>query len=432
MLPEAERNAAISDLSLEEANALLYDWPFWARPKQLPPPGDWVGWLLLAGRGFGKTRTECEWARQQAEEMPGSRGAIVAATAADARDVIVEGESGILSVCPPWNRPRYEPSKRRVTWPNGTMATLYTADEPARLRGPQHHWAVADEIAYWRYPEAWDMLMFGLRLGDKPRWVGATTPKPIKIIKDLVADSTVHVTKGTTYENMNNLAGAFFDQIIGKYEGTRLGRQELMAELLEDVPGALWKRNTLDNTRVSEYPTPFRIVTAIDPHATTGETGIVTAAVAKIDGALHGYILEDATRGGLPDEWGLATVSSFHKWNSDVLVAEINHGGDMVENVIRNIPGGKQINYKAIRASRGKYTRAEPIAAIFEQGRGHMVGFFADLEDELCSWVPGDESPNRLDAMVWALTELMLGYIDADWDNVKDLGSVKNYKNKWA
>lgn len=404
----------------QEERALEYLWEFWARPKQLAPPGDWRHFLILAGRGFGKTRAITEWARRKAETMPGSRGAIVSPTAADARDIVVEGESGILAVCPPWSKPLYEPSKRRITWPNGTMATLYTADEPDRLRGPQHHWAISDELAAWRYVEdAWANLMFGLRLGDAPQNAIATTPRPIPIIRRLLKDPAVVVVRGSTYENRSNLAQAFFDGIISHYEGTRLGRQELNAEILDDMPGALWTRDTLEESRVRTHRLLTRIVVAVDPAATarasSDETGIVIAGVGQ-DG--HGYVLSDVTMKGSPAAWGELVVKAFDRYEADRVVAETNNGGDMVEHVIRTAARdlhsqGKRttsvVAFKQVRASRGKHTRAEPVAALYEQKRVHHVGMFALLEDQLCSWVPGDDSPDRLDALVWAITELMLG-----------------------
>jgi len=363
-------------------------------------------WLILAGRGFGKTRSITEWAKTQAENNPGSRGAMVGSTAGDVRDVLIEGESGIMNISPPWFMPHYEPSKRRLTWPNGSVATTYSADEPNRLRGPQHHWAVCDELAAWRYPEAWDMLMFGLRLGERPRVAIATTPRPTPLIRDLIKDDTTHVTKGSTYDNVANLAPSFFNQIVRKYEGTRLGRQELLAEILDDVPGALWKRELFDNNRVTKAPDLVSVVVGVDPHASTGETGIV---IAGIGGDGHGYVLDDLTTGGSPDTWAREVVTGYHRNFADRIAAEANNGGDMVIATIRTIDNN--VNVKKLWASRGKYTRAEPIAALYEQGRVHHVGMFAQLEDECCTWVPGEgmDSPNRMDALVWALTELMTG-----------------------
>lgn len=419
-----------NSLTDDELKYLPYWWDFWGRPSQKPPAGDWTYWLALAGRGWGKTQTIVHWAIEKARSMPRSRGAIVAPTAGDARDVLIEGPSGILDSSPDDFKPLYEPSKRRLTWPNGTVASVFSADEPNRLRGPQFHWAIADELAAWRFMEAWDMLQFGLRLGDHPQCAIATTPRPLPIIKDLIADPACEVVRGTTYENRDNLADAFFKQIIRKYEGTRLGRQELNAELLDDVPGALWNRTGLDKTRVTSFPTLFRIAVAIDPAASTGQTGIVVMGIGiGTDGEIHGYVLDDVTpeAGASPAKWAMAAIAAYNKYSADVMVGEVNNGGAMVEHTIRTVEGGKSVNYKLVRASRGKYTRAEPVAALFEQKRCHMVGSFAKLEDELCEWVPGQkwmardddgapgdkkgakvDSPNRLDAMVWAATELML------------------------
>ncbi len=270
-LPETLKNRLVTELSLAEVRALFYDWQFWARHNQLPPEGDWRVWLLLAGRGFGKTRTGAELMRARVTARTARLVALVAPTAADARNVMVEGESGILAISPPWDRPRYEPSKRRLIWDNGAVATLYSADEPERLRGPQHDTAWCDELASWRYPEAWDMLMFGLRLGVDPRIVVTTTPRPTKLLRELTADQTVALTHGTTYENRANLAPHFIEQIVRKYEGTRLGRQEIDAEMLDDVPGGLWSRVMVEAARARSAPALIRIVVSIDPAATSGE-----------------------------------------------------------------------------------------------------------------------------------------------------------------
>lgn len=386
----------------------------------MAPAGDWSYWLLLAGRGFGKTRSVTEWARFKAQAMPGSRGAIVSATAADARDIVIEGESGILSISPDWFRPVYEPSKRRITWPNGSLATLYTADEPNRLRGPQHHWAIADELAAWRYiDDAWSNLMFGLRLGELPQCAIATTPRPIPIIRELLTDTATVSTRGSTYENRSHLAPAFFKNIIRKYEGTRLGRQELNADLLDDVPGALWTHALIDKYRVKRHPTLYRIVISVDPAATSGkksnDTGII---VSGIDENKHGYVLDDLTCHETPAQWGEAAVLAFDKYGADAIVGEVNHGGEMVEHVIvtaadklyrdkkRSSP---HVPFKSVRASKGKHARAEPISALYEQGKVHHLGVLAKLEDQQCTWIPGEDSPDRLDGAVWGLTELMLG-----------------------
>lgn len=337
--------------------------------------------------------------------MPASRGALIAATTADVRDVLIEGESGILNVSPPWDMPSYEPSKRRLTWKNGTTAITFSADEPDRLRGPQFHWGVCDELAAWRYPETWDMFMFGLRLGERPRVAVATTPRPTQLIRQLMTAPTTHLTRGSTYENRDNLAPAFFQQIVSKYEGTRLGRQELNAEILDDVPGALWTRAIIEDSRVTKHPDLSRVIVGVDPHASTGESGIVVAGLGTDK---HGYILDDLSTGGSPDTWGRQVVTGYHKHRADRAVLESNHGGDMVIQTIKVVD--PKVPTKKLWASRGKQTRAEPVSALYEQGKVHHVGMFATLEDELCTWVPGEttESPNRLDALVWALTELML------------------------
>jgi phage terminase large subunit-like protein len=416
-LPEALRNDLIAKLSPAEARALLYDWPFWARPTQLPPAGSWRVWLLLAGRGFGKTRTGAELIRARVVAQTARRLALVAPTAGDARDVMVEGDSGILAISPPWERPRYEPSKRRLTWPNGAVATLFSADEPERLRGPQHDSAWCDELASWRYPEAWDMLMFGLRLGTDPRAVVTTTPRPTKLLRELIADPTVVVTRGSTYENRPNLAPAFLGQIVRKYEGTRLGRQELEAELLEDVPGALWNRGLIEATRARTAPALIRVVVAIDPAASStddaDETGII---VAGKDGEGQGWLLADASGRYQPTEWAKTAISAYRAHSADRIVAEVNNGGEMVEATLRMIDPNAP--FAAVRASRGKVTRAEPVAALYEQGRIHHLGVFPQLEDQMCAFTPDAHgnsrsrsagySPDRVDALVWALTDLLV------------------------
>jgi len=365
------------------ANALESSWAAIARPNHLPPPADWWQiWLLLAGRGFGKTRTLAEWVCTQVASGLARRIALVAATAADARDVLVEGESGILSVAPPCFRPVYESSKRRLTWPNGAIATTYSAEEPERLRGPQHDAAVCDELGSWSRPETWDMLQFGLRLGRNPRCLVATTPRPTKLIRDLLAREgrDVVVTRGSTYENRANLAPGFFNQIIRKYEGTRLGRQELNAELLEDTPGALWSHGVIDAARQAAAPNLARIVVAIDPATSSGEdadeTGIV---VVGRDHQGHGYVLADASGKYQPIEWAKIAIDAYRTHHADRIVAERNNGGDMVEATIRTVDPNVPVT--TVWASRGKVTRAEPVSALYEQGRMHHVGLFPQLED---------------------------------------------------
>jgi phage terminase large subunit-like protein len=416
-LPEALRNSLVAALSPAEAEALLYDWQFWARPNQLPPDGDWRVWLLLAGRGFGKTRTGAELVRARVAVRTARRIALVAPTAADARDVMVEGESGILAISPPGDRPRYEPSKRRLTWSSGAIATLYSADQPERLRGPQHDTAWCDELASWRYPEAWDMLMFSLRLGADPRVVVTTTPRPTKLIRGLAADRTVAVTRGTTYENRANLAPDFIEQIVRKYEGTRLGRQEIEAEILDDLPGGLWNRGVIEAARARTAPDLVRVVVAIDPAASSGaeadETGII---VAGKDAQDHAWVLADLSGRFKPAEWAKAAVAAYRAYRADRVVAEVNNGGEMVEATLRMIE--PNLAFAAVHASRGKVVRAEPVAALYEQGRAHHLGSFAQLEDQMCSLGRGGRadgdgaragySPDRVDALVWALTDLLV------------------------
>jgi len=393
----------------DEAEQLLYAWSFNARPNQLPPPGSWRTWLLLAGRGFGKTRTGAETVRNFVQSGMYRRVGLIAPTAADARDVMIEGDSGILACCPSWAMPLYEPSKLKLTWPNGAEAHIYSAEEPKRLRGPQHDFIWADELCSWKYPATWDMAMFGLRIGKDPRAIVTTTPKPSRLIKEILNDPNTAVTRGSTYDNQANLAAAFFDQIVRKYEGTRLGQQELMAELLDQAEGALWTRELLEQTRLGTYPTLTRIVVAADPSVTSTENadecGMIVGGVA----GEHGYILEDLSKRMSPAATSRNAVNAYELWGADRIVAEANNGGDWIELGIRQV--NKNVGYKKLHASRGKSARAEPVAALYEQKRVHHVGAFPELEDELCSWEPnsGMPSPNRLDAVVWAVTELMLG-----------------------
>jgi len=370
---------------------------------------------VLAGRGFGKTWIASNFANEQAESGQARRIALIAPTAADCRDVMVEGESGILATAPAWCRPEYEPSKRKLSWPNGATALLFSAEEAERLRGPQFDLVLADELAAWKDAQAvWDMAMFCLRLGNRPRWVVTTTPKPLKILKGLIAREgrDVIVTRGSTYENAANLAPAFLEEIKARYEGTRLGRQELNAELLEDVQGALWTREMLERARFKgAVPDLKRVVVAIDPSGTNGQdggdsVGIVVAGVGMDD---LGYVLADRTIKASPAIWGARAVAAYREFKADRIVAERNFGGAMVQHVIRTVD--PNVPYREVTASRGKVQRAEPIAALYEQGRVRHVGTFTELEDQLAAMTgdgfAGDGSPDRADALVWALTELM-------------------------
>jgi phage terminase large subunit-like protein len=401
------------DLAASLREASVSDWRTLARPSQLPPPGDWSIWLLLAGRGFGKTRVISEWVLEQVQHT--GRIALVAATAADARDVLVEGESGIMACAPKWNRPEFEPSKRRLTWPNGALATMYSADEPERLRGPQHGAAICDELGAWRYVEAWDMLMLGLRLGKNPRCAVATTPKPTKLIRDLVSreGKDVVITRGRTKDNAANLAPQFLKTIVSRFEGTRLGRQELDGELLLDTPGALWSAQGLEETRVATAPPLQRIVIGVDPSGSGSESadecGIICAGLGLDN---HGYVLSDLSGRLAPPEWARRAIDTYHVHRADRIVAEVNYGGEMVIATIAAVD--PSVPVKAITSSRGKVLRAEPISAFFEQRRAHLVGTFPELEDQMTSFTSDynrarDGSPGRVDALVFALTELMLG-----------------------
>lgn len=333
---------------------------------------------------------------------------LIGATSDDARDIMVEGESGILAICPKDERPVYVKNASKLVWPNGAVSLIFTADAPERLRGKQHMKMWADETGSWRYAESWDQAMFGLRLGDNPQAIVTTTPKPTKIIKDLLASKHTAITRGTTYDNRANLADAFYDSIITRYEGTRLGRQELNAELLEDIEGALWNWGMIERARVAQPNAMRRIVIAIDPAVSTNaqsdETGIIAVGV---DNFMHGYILGDASGVYSPLTWAAKAIAQHDTLGADCIVCEVNNGGDLVEANLR--AAGFRGKVKKVHASRGKQTRAEPIAAFYEQGKVHHVGTFADLETQLTTWSPQtDDSPDRLDALVWGLSELML------------------------
>jgi phage terminase large subunit-like protein len=433
-LNETQRTKVLANIDPE---GLLYDWKFWARPNQLPPEGNWLTWLILAGRGFGKTRAGSEWVRSEVcGSTPLGKGrckrfALVAETAADARDVMVEGDSGILSVHHPDFRPVYEPSKRRLTWPNGASATLFNATEPDQLRGPQHDGAWLDELAKWRYAqETWDMLQFGLRLGDNPRQLITTTPRPIPVLRAIIKDERTVVTKGSTYDNRANLAKVFLDTVVKRYEGTRLGRQELNAEVLDDIPGSLWTRDGLDRFRhdkAKKLPDMQRIVVAVDPAASSpetaksdsiAETGIIVCGLG-VDG--RGYVLDDQSCSLSPNGWGRRAVSCFDLFSADCIVVERNQGGDMVANTIKSVRPG--IKIVEVHASRGKVTRAEPVSAMYEQGRISHVGAFPALEDQMVlfttSGIVGETTADRVDALVWAFSQLFPSLVNNTGNKIK-------------
>lgn len=454
-------------LSVDEMKYLVYKWSFWARHNQLAPAGDWIFWLLLAGRGFGKTRTGAEWINDRVQSGQAKRIALVAPTAADVRKVMVEGESGILAISPPWNRPLFEPSKLQLTWPNGAIAGLFSAEEPERLRGPQCDTFWADETAAWKkLVETWDMLQFGFRLGDKPQGCITTTPKPLPLLKELLAQEKsgeVVATRGSTYENRGNLTPKFFTQVVKKYEGTRLGKQELDAEILEDMPGALWKRSDIDKVRIknpglpmpailkAEDPVPgsnveiqdmgmlkriaytimklvpedlTRIVVAVDPNASndegSDEIGIVVAGQG-VSG--QGYVLADLSMKGSPNDWASTAIIGHDVFSADRIIGEANQGGNMVSYTVEatakflRMEDHRRSDFVSIvlvHATRGKVTRAEPAAALYEQGRVSHVGTLSTLEDQMCLFTTDFDrksmgySPDRVDALVWALTHLFL------------------------
>ena len=396
----------------------------------------------MAGRGFGKTRATNEWAIEQARKLPGSRGALVAATREDVRDVIMEGESGIMNISPPDFYPQYIPNRRLVRWPNGSIALTFSADVPNRLRGPQQHWAICDELAAWRYPQAFDMLTFGTRLGDDPRIVISTTPRPTPLMLELALgkldaatgkrtkDPSIVLTGGSTYANRGNLAPKFFTDLIRKYEGTTLGQQELLAILLTEVKGALWTLDLINRYRMA-YMTDYerrqfletmtQIVVAVDPpassHEGADEAGII---VNGKDRSKHGYVLDDRSAIDTPAGWAKRAIDAYLDWDADKIIAEKNNGGEMVEYTISATARAlneenpahypRHIPIKLVHASRGKRRRAQPVSAFYEQGMVHHVGVFSTLEDQMTTWVEdeSDDSPDRMDANVWGLSHLLV------------------------
>ena len=384
-----------------------------ARTEQIPTEELWNVWLYLAGRGAGKTRTAAEWVGWEATKRPKTRWAVVAATFSDVRDTCAEGESGLVSILKRYGTlDSYNRSIGEIRLTNGSRIKLFSAAEPDRLRGPQFHGAWCDELAAWDYPDTWDQLQFGLRLGEHPRTIVTTTPRPVKVIRDLLdrTDGSVHVVRGSTFDNAKNLAPSALAQLRARYEGTRIGRQELFAELLLDTPGALWTLDMIDATRVKELPELVRVILAVDPAVTSGEdsdeTGIVVVAKGA-DG--HGYLLADRSCRDTPSGWAHRAVAAYEEFKCDRVVAEKNQGGDMVELTLRSVM--PNISYKGITAKQGKRLRAEPIAALYEQGRISHVGNFEALEDQLVSWVPDSGySPDRLDALVHGFAELDLAF----------------------
>ncbi len=416
--------ALLSGLTPPELKLLEEDWLAKAHPHQLPPlvaqgGGDWSLWLILGGRGAGKTRAGAEWVRAMAlglppfADRPVERIALVGETMADIREVMIEGVSGLRAIHPPGQRPRWEASRRRLVWPNGAVAQGFSAEEPDSLRGPQFGAAWSDEIAKWRYPDAaWDMLQFGLRLGSRPRQIVTTTPRPIPLLKRLASDPATAVTHAGTTVNAYHLAPAFLDTVVKRYAGTRLGRQELDGEFIEERADALFSRDVFERLRIAEAPPLARIVVAVDPpaaaHRRAAACGIVAAGITG-EGAV--YVLNDATmEAARPDVWAARAVALYQTLEADALVAEVNQGGEMVSSVIAACDSGVPVT--PVHASRGKHARAEPVAALYAQGRVRHVGTFPALEDEMALFgpdgLPDGRSPDRLDALVWAITHLAL------------------------
>jgi len=379
-----------------------------ARPNQIPSDGDWRVWLLLAGRGFGKTRSAAEWLAFEASRKRNTRWAIVAPTFADARDTCAEGVSGVVQILREYGTLQdYNRSIGEIVLTNKSRIKLYSGEEPNRLRGPQFHGGWFDELASFKYADAWDQYQFGLRLGDRPQTVVTTTPRPVKLIKDLVAREGIEIVRGSTFDNAANLAETALAEMRLRYEGTRLGRQELYGEIVDSVDGALWTHALIDQERVTEYPPLMRVVVAIDPAVTSGdqsdETGIVVAGMTN-DG--HYYVLKDLTLRTSPERWARVAVQAFHDYKADRVIGETNNGGDMIELLLRQVD--PSVPYKKVTATRGKLVRAEPVAALYEQRRAHHVGLFPELEDQMCNYTPdSNTSPDRMDAMVWAMHELM-------------------------
>lgn len=409
-------------LTLEEQRFLDADWSFQARGSQRAPEGDWRTWLLMGGRGSGKTRAGAEWIQQvasgfrrQATGMAVSaqmRIALVAETLGDAREVMIDGVSGISRIAH-FDRPRFEATRRRLVWESGAVAQIFSSEDPESLRGPQFDLAWCDELAKWRHPEAtWDMLQFGLRLGEKPQSLVTTTPRPLPLLKRIMADEATVVRHMTTAENERHLAGGFLEAIEARYAGTRLGRQELDGELIEDREDALWSRSLVEKARAPGHGPVGRIVVAVDPPASASAAGSCCGiVVAGRDANGRAVVLEDGSVAGeSPAGWARAVVRLFRRFDADRVVAEVNQGGDMVAAMLKSVEANLPVT--TVRATRGKWLRAEPVAALYEQGRVLHAGRFPALEDQMCDFGPdglsGGRSPDRLDALVWAVTALML------------------------
>ncbi|WP_163850006.1 DNA-packaging protein [Pseudooceanicola aestuarii] len=427
----------LDELDEGELGALPFLFEFWALPHQLPPAGDWRSWVILGGRGAGKTRAGAEWVRAQVEGAraadPGRcrKVALVGETVDQTREVMIFGESGILACSPPDRRPEWQAGRKRLVWPNGAEAQVFSAHDPEALRGPQFDAAWVDELAKWkRAGAAWDMLQFALRLGDRPQVCVTTTPRDVPLLKDLLDRPSTVVTQAPTEANRANLADSFLEEVRARYAGTRLGRQELDGEMMEAAEGALWSAAMLERAVVVEVPELTRVVVAVDPpvtgHAGSDECGIIVAGVLA-EGPVQSwraYVLEDATvHAASPAQWAEAAIAAMARHGADRIVAEVNQGGDLVEAVIRQVD--PQVPLKQVRASRGKAARAEPVAALYEQGRVRHVPGLSGLEDQLVQMTmlgwQGRGSPDRLDALVWALHELLIAHVPARQPRMRSL-----------
>jgi len=409
---KAAAELEIRKRKMQEAEAYKYDWLSHARKKQIMPE-KFIWWLLMAGRGFGKTRTVTESARILIDNGKAKNIAIAGRTPADVRDVLIQGRSGFLNIYPPWQKPKYLPSKGKIIFHNGAEGFLYSSENPEKARGPEHDLIIADEIATWRTRELWDNLLFGIRIKGDVRIIAATTPRPVSLVRELYKKDSVIKTTGSSYENSDNLSDIFVEDVLGQFEGTKKGRQEIYAELLEDIDGALWRLSWIDNTRFEEAPfSIYKKVVAIDPATTSKETSDETGiVVCGKDLSSHGYLLADLSIRGTPKEWATIAVNAYHKYKCNLIIAESNQGGEMIQQVIREID--PNIKVELVWASSGKRARAEPISLLYEQGKCHHVGDkkkFTLLEDELITWDASTStvSPNRLDALVWAFSHLLL------------------------
>ena len=413
-LQPANRAKLLATLSEKECDEVFHDWSLWARPEQTPPPGDWVYWLILAGRGAGKTRTGAEAVRQWTKTFAIVN--LIGATHDDVRDIMVLGESGLMAICPRDERPRYARASARLAWPNGAVSQLFSAEEPDRLRGKQHMKLWCDELAAWKYADAFEQALLGLRLGDRPQAVITTTPRPTKLIKQLLEDKDAIVTRGSTFDNIHHLAEAFLKRITARYEGRAIGRQELFAEIIEETPGALWTRALIERQRLAAGATPAEyreIVVGVDPPAKSGakadECGIVVVGKTT-QGAIH-VIADLSSQGDTPGQWASRVAAAYRRFKANRVVAEINNGGEMVAEVLRQ--SEPNLPVRAVTATRGKFLRAEPVAAAYERGAVFHLGAFGKLEDQLCALTPDFDarasgfSPDRADALVWAVADLI-------------------------